>query len=206
MSAAEYANGAAGGGITRGAFLARTAMATAATLGAAAAGPLVREALAQESGGDVDQMNFLLQIHRVESQMYEQALSEVDLSRDSRRAVEAFADHEREHVELVELLLRRSGGRAEEEPQVDFGERLRNERAFLLVANDVEEVASFAGSVTARRIASKDVLAEVAKILQVDARHSAWARVQLGRLPSQSAFEGTLSRDEARQRLRRFVL
>jgi hypothetical protein len=193
-------------GITRSTFLARAALATAATFGAAAAGPVVTRALAQEAVGDVDLLNFLLVVQHVESGMYDQAVREVDLSRDTREAVTTFLDHEREHVAVFGRLVRRLGGDPEEAPGLDFGSRMASERSFLLVANDIEEVASYSGTVAARQLASKDLLAEVAKALQVDSRHSAAIATRLGRLPTPSAFEGTLSRDEARQRLRRFTL
>jgi hypothetical protein len=193
-------------GLTRSTFLARAALATAATFGAAAAGPVVTRALAQEAIGDIDLLNFLLVVQHVEAGMYDQAVGEVDLSSETRETISTFLDHERAHVAVLGRLVRRLGGDPEEAPGLDFGSRMSSERSFLLVANDVEEVASYSGTVAARQLASKDLLAEVAKLLQVDSRHSAAIATRRGQLPTPSAFEGTLSRDEARQRLRRFTL
>jgi hypothetical protein len=47
-------------GVTREAFIVRGAVTAGAVYGLGAVGPFVREALAQEDGGDVDVLNFAL--------------------------------------------------------------------------------------------------------------------------------------------------
>ena len=194
-------------GTTRAAFLARAALVTGAVLGAGAAGPLVRSALAQEARGDLDILNFLLSMHRIELGLYEQAQREVtDASREVDRLIDTFVDHEREHVRVMERLVRLLGGRVAEPPALDFGSRLRTERSFMLLAMEIEDVVLQAGQDAAREVTSKDALAEVAKVLQIEARHSTALATRIGKPAVPTAFEGTLSRDQARQELRPFVV
>ena len=205
--AAAWPAPAGGDGVTRAAFLARSALAAGALYGAAAVGPLVRDALAQEAVGDIDVIAFLIGLNRIEAEMYDRGLAEASgLSGGDRRELSAFREHERAHLRMLERLQRLLKGRVGPAPQLDFGDRLSDQRSFLLLVSEVEEVVVQAGVDAAQRIESKDALAEVSKMLQVESRHAAAVAMMRNRPPSDRAFEGTLSRDDARQLLRPLVV
>jgi hypothetical protein len=194
-------------GVTRAGFLARTALAAGTLYGAAAAGPLIRDALAQEAVGDIDVIGFLIGVNRIEAEMYDRGLREASgLSGDNRRTLSAFREHEHAHIRMLERVQRLLNGPVGTAPQLDFGDRLSSERSFLLLANQVEDIVVQSGVDAAQRIKSKDALAEVAKMLQVESRHAAAIATRRGSPPAKSAFEGSLSLDQARQELRPLVV
>ena len=77
----------------------RGAVAAGAVYGLGAVGPFVRQAIAQEGGGDVDILNFALTLEYLEAAFYNQALRQVgDLSGDVRSLATEIRDNEVAHV------------------------------------------------------------------------------------------------------------
>ena len=185
-------------GFTRGAFLARTALAA----GALYAGPAVTRALAHDkhgafSGGDIGIANFALTLERVESDFYKQALAAKGvLGGDARKLVEEIAKHEDEHVKQLTQTIQQLGGKADPPVEVTIP-RLVGEDAVLGFAIELEDTGIGAYNGAATQIQSKDVLQAIASIAQVEARHAGALRELTGEPASPRQFDRVFSSEEA---------
>ena len=188
-------------GITRGAFLARSAFAAGALYGAAAAGPVVTRALAHEKhgafgGGDVGIVNFALTLEKIEADFYKQALLAVDLSPRAKKLVEEIKANEDEHVKSLTQTLQQLGGKADPPVKATFGTPT-NEDDLLRVAFDLEDTGVAAYNGAATQIQSKDVLQAAGSIAQVEARHAGALRELAGEFPTVASFDRVLSGEQA---------
>ncbi len=89
-------------GMTRSAFLLRSTLAAGAVYGGAVVGPYVKQAFAQNEGGnagDVEILNFALTLEVLEATFYQEALRQVSgLSGDLQALTEELESNESEHV------------------------------------------------------------------------------------------------------------
>lgn len=185
-------------GLTRGAFIARTALAA----GALYAGPAVTRALAHSKhsafgGGDIGIANFALALERIESEFYEQALAaEGVLGAEARKLVEQIARHEDEHVKQLTQTIQQLGGKADPPVQATIP-RLAGEDAVLRFAIELEDTGVGAYNGAASQIESKDLLQAAASIAQVEGRHAGALRELVGEAPTLRPFDKVLSGEEA---------
>jgi hypothetical protein len=139
-------------GINRQSFIMRGAVAAGAVYGLGAVGPFVRQAIAQENGGDVDILNFALTLEYLEAAFYTQALKQVgDLRGDVKSLATEIRDNENEHVAALEMTIKDLGGRPVKAPGVDFGYAFANQKAFLELAQTFEDTGVSAYTVPPRR-------------------------------------------------------
>ena len=193
-------------GHTRQAFILRGAVAAGSVYGLATVGPFVREAMAQEGGGDVEILNFALTLEFLEAAFYEQALQKTSgLSGEVKKLATTFQENEAEHVKALKSTITDLGGKPTAAPGVDFGEAFASEKSFLELAQTFEDTGVSAYNGAAPMIKSKDVLAAAGSIVQVEARHAAAIRLQRGESPAPSAFDKTLSTDEVLKAVQPFV-
>ena len=139
-------------GINRQSFIMRGAVAAGAVYGLGAVGPFVRQAIAQESGGDVDILNFALTLEYLEAAFYTQALKQVgDLEGDVKSLATEIRDNENEHVAALEMTIKDLGGTPVKAPGVDFGNAFANQKAFLKLAQTFEDtgVSAYNGAAPA---------------------------------------------------------
>jgi rubrerythrin len=183
-------------GISRGSFLLRSALATGAALGGAAVTPFVSRAMAQDSGGDVEILNFALTLEQLETTFYERALGKGrNLGSEVRALAEELRDNERLHVEALTATIKDLGGMPGEPPTVGFGDVFTDRDRFLKVAQSVEELGVSAYNGAAPMISDPKVLGAAGGIVQVEARHAALIRLLRDQNPAPQAFDTAL--DEA---------
>jgi len=191
-------------GTTRGAFLLRATLGAAAVSGSAAAGPFLRGALAQDTGGDVDVLNFALTLEYLEAEFYRRAREpEIGLSPELSSLAQVFGDHERQHVDALRATIEALGGTPTPRPAFEFP--MRSEEDFRGLAVTLEDTGLSAYNGAAVRIESREVLAAAGGIAQVEARHAATLRLKTGLEPAPYAFDKTLSQEQVTDRISSLV-
>jgi Ferritin-like domain len=193
-------------GINRSSFIARGAVTAGAVYGLGAVGPFVREALAQEDGGDVDILNFALTLEYLEAAFYTQGLKQVGgLSGEAKSLATEIRDNENEHVAALMKTIKDLGGKPVKAPGVDFGDAFANQKAFLKLAQTFEDTGVSAYNGAAPMIMSTEVLGAAGSIVQVEARHAAAIRLLNGQPISDSGFDKPLEQQAVLDAVEPFV-
>jgi rubrerythrin len=193
-------------GLSRGAFLARGALATGALLGGAAVGPFVGRALAQEDDGDLGVLNFALTLEYLEATFYARAIAKGrNMASGTRRLVREIHENEAAHVDALRSTIKQLGGRPVEAPKVGFGDVFTNERTFLELAQTLEDTGVSAYNGAAPRIRSSEVLAAAGSIVQVEARHAALIRLRRDETPAPSPFDPALEQKNVLEAVTPFI-
>ena len=193
-------------GISRQSFIMRGAVTAGAVYGLGAVGPFVRQAMAQEGGGDVEILNFALTLEYLEAAFYTQALKRTKgLSSDVKSLATEIRDNEKEHVAALMSTIKDLGGTPVKAPGVDFGNAFANQKSFLKLAQTFEDTGVSAYNGAAPGIESKDVLAAAGSIVQIEARHAAAIRL-LNRKPiSDGGFDKALDMQAVLDAVKPFV-
>ena len=193
-------------GMTRQSFMVRGAVTAGAVYGLAAVGPFVREALAQEGGGDVEILNFALTLEYLEAAYYTQGLKRVrGLSGDAKSLATEIRDNENEHVTALMDTIKQLGGMAVKAPGVNFGKAFANQKSFLTLAQTFEDTGVSAYNGAAPAIESAEVLGAAGSIVQVEARHAAAIRLLNGQPISDGGFDKTLDMQQVLDAVQPFV-
>lgn len=192
--------------INRQTFILRGALAAGAVYGAGAVTPFVGEALAQDSGGDVDILNFALTLEYLESTFYKEALSKTKgLSGDAKKLVQTISENENEHVAALTKAVKDLGGKPAAVPKVDFGNAFSSQKSLLKLAQTFEDTGVSAYNGAAPQIQSKEVLASAGSIVQVEARHAAAIRVMNGNPITDGGFDKPLKMAQVLKAVKPFV-
>jgi len=189
-------------GLSRSAFLARSAMATGGLYGAGAVGSFVTRAFAQ-GGSDVDILNFALTLEYLEAAFYEEAVAKAGLSGDAKKLAQLIGDHERQHVDALTGAIKDAGGKPVKAPGVTFP--LKDEASFLKLAIAFEDTGVSAYNGAAPMIKSADVLGAAGAIVQVEARHAAAVRFMAGESPTTGAFDETLTEQQVLKAVKPYI-
>jgi len=180
-------------GITRHAFMMRSAVAAGSVYGLSTVGPFVSRAIAQEGGGDVDILNFALTLEYLEAAFYTEAVKNVQgLAAKTKTLAETLRDNETEHVDALKGTIKDLGGEPVAAPGVDFGKAFANEKSFLKTAQTFEDLGVSAYNGAAPQIESKELLGTAGGIVQVEARHAAAIRFVRGQPITEGAFDKAL--------------
>jgi hypothetical protein len=143
--------------------------------------------------GDVEILNFALQLEEMKAALYTQALLHANLTGQLAQYARVVARHEREHVAFLRKTL---GAAARPAPAFDFGAAATDADRFGPAARMLEDlaVAAFDGQAAGL---TKPSLAAVATIVSVEARHAAWIRDILGELPAPAPSNPTVTAAQA---------
>ena len=193
-------------GTTRAAFRLRGALSAGALLGAGAVSPFVRDALAQNGGGDLEILNFALTLEYLESTFYERAVMKgKGLSSEARALAVEIRDNEQAHVDALRTAIAGSGGKPVQAPDVGFGLAFTSEAKFLKLAQALEDTGVSAYNGAAPSIESIEILAAAGSIVQVEARHAALIRLMRGQLPAPDAFDKMLEAQQVLAAVKPFM-
>lgn len=185
------------GGMTRHAFMLRSAVAAGSVYGLSTVGPFVGRALAQGSDGDADVLNFALTLEYLEAAFYERALKSTrGLGGEAKELATILRDNEAEHVDTLAMTIKDLGGKPVKAPGVDFGNAFAGQQSFLRTAQTFEDLGVSAYNGAAPRIQSKDLLAAAGSIVQVEARHAAAIRALRGKPITDAPFDKALEQQE----------
>ena len=157
----------------------------AAGLGGAALESLAGAAAAPSRAQDVRILNYLLRLEYLQEAFYKEANAEGALGGELRRFARVVGVHEAEHVGALKAVL---GGDARSKPDFRFGDAVKSEDRFAAAALTLEETTAAGYIGQAANLTEKSISA-VARIVAVEARHAAWIRNVVGRLPSPQAFD-----------------
>jgi rubrerythrin len=193
-------------GITRGAFILRGALTTAALYGAGAVTPFVRGAFAQSDASDAAILDFALRLEALEAAFYDEALKQVPgMSSSVRRIARTLRDHEHQHHETIGATGTQLGIKGSPAPKLDFGDSFSSERRFLEVSKQLEDTGVAAYNGVAPMIFSRSILAVAAQIVQIEARHAAVVRDLLGQPIADGAFDKPRSMEQVATAIKPFI-
>jgi hypothetical protein len=193
-------------GLTRGSFILRGALATAAAYGAGAVTPFVRAALAQSDASDAQILDFVLRLETLELTFYEQALTQLPaLSAPVRSVVREIRSHEQEHQRILTDILGQLGIRTSPRPKFDFGDAFSSQSRFLELSQSFEDTGVAAYNGAAPMVFDSHLLEVTGQIVQVEARHAAVVADLRAQPIAPGAFERGLKPDQVAQRVKPYV-
>jgi len=178
-------------GMNRGSFLLKSTLAVGAVYGAAAVGPFVQRAMAQDAMGDIDILNFALTLEFLEADFYKKGLAS-NLSAETKELAQLFGEHESAHVEALTKTISDLGGTPVAEPTFKFP--FTDEASFLELAQTLEDTGVGAYNGAAPLIEAKEVLGAAGSIVQIEARHAAAIRLLRKEMPAPGAFDEALQK------------
>jgi Ferritin-like domain len=151
------------------------------------------------AGMDVEILNFLLMLERLQTAFYEDAIGRGSISGEMAEFAQTVLDHERAHVEHLEKVL---GGDADAEPSFDFGDSTGSDEAFGKAALLIEETTSAAYIGQGPNLTRDKILA-ASRIVSVEARHTAWMSDILRLDPAPHAADVAMSEQDVKETLRK---
>jgi hypothetical protein len=169
-------------GMARSRFLGGLAAAVglAVTAGAAVAAP------ADGSAGDLERLDFLLSLERMQAAFYEQAIASGGAVGAFAALAQTIAAIERSHVRG---LMVRLGSQASPAPFFNFKGTTENPRRFVRTAIALEDLSTSTLAGILAELEQAEVVTTVAAMYTAEARHSAWIRLEGGQDAAPTALQ-----------------
>jgi hypothetical protein len=152
---------------------------------------------AQSPEQDVEVLNFVLELERIQEAFYAEALESLSLSQEWREFARVVGGQERAHRAFVEGALRDAARSA---PELDFGDLLTDQASFQAAAVELEDISVAAYNGQATNLTPRG-LAAAARIASVESRHAAWARDLAGMTPAPLGSDRAFGAERARAAL-----
>ena len=190
-------------GMTRSAFLLRGAVAAGAVYGLSTVGPFTRQAIAAESMGDIDILNYALTLEFLETEFYKRGLATAKLTGEAKAVAAEIGANESEHVTALTATIKDLGGTPAKAPTVAFP--FTDQASFLKLAQAIEDLGVSAYNGAAPMIESKEVLGAAGSIVQVEARHAARIRMLNKDLPAPDSFDKAMTMEEVLAAAKPFI-
>jgi hypothetical protein len=151
--------------------------------------------IAQFGEGDLGIANYALTLEYLEADFYAQAAASGMLKGQALELGKQFGEHEQEHVDALEAMIKGAGGKLPAKPKGKFP--LESQDAILELAATVENLGAAAYLGQAPAIMDKEILAAALSIHSVEARHAAALNLALGKPPTpDGAFAKPATADE----------
>jgi rubrerythrin len=153
----------------------------------------LREAVASTKAtpNDVSILNFALTLEYLETAFYEEAVRKGALEGETLKFAKIVRNHERGHVTLLEGAL---GSAAVKRPRFDFKGTTEDARTFRATSIVLEDTGVQAYAGQAGRLDDPAILTTAVRIHSIEARHAAWIRHIVGKVPAPRAFDEPLTR------------
>ena len=177
--------------LTRGAFLARSALAGGAALGTGAA-LLAADDGAAQAASERRALELLLLVELTEAAFYREAIKRGSLGGARLDFAETVLEQEDQHVAFVRQAL---GGGSDPKLAFEFGYATRDPDGFASAAAKLEDLAVAAYNGQAGNV-SRSTLKAAATVVSVEARHAAWIRSIAGKPPAPDATDTARPADE----------
>jgi Ferritin-like domain len=155
-------------------------------------------AQAPSAARDAEILGFLLQLEQVQEGLYRAAAAAGRLDGPLREYVRAVAPQEKEHVAF---LAQRAGSSAGKPPRSDFSDVVRTPESFRSAAIDLEEL-TLAAYIGQGANLTRRAVADVARLVSVEARQVAWLRDISGKMPAPAVADPARTPDEVLDALR----
>lgn len=159
-------------------------------------------AAAPSPGGDRRILNFLLMLEFVQEALYVGAAQRRDIRGELKTFATEAADHERHHVRRLVGAL---GSNTRDRPTTHLADALQSPGAFVAAALSLEETATAAYNGQAASL-TKSGIEVIAPIVSVDARHAAWIRAIVERVPAPRAADPAKTPEQVFDVLRRMKI
>jgi hypothetical protein len=161
--------------------------------------PRLATAAAPSPEQDARIFNYLLVAEHLQAEFYRRAVEAGALQGELRDFAETVGEHEQQHVDHLTRVL---GDDAKPPPSFSFPGDSTAGDAFARTALSLEETASAAYIGQGANLTADRVL-DAARIVSVEARHAAWIRDIVGKLPAPRAADEALSQQQVTRALRR---
>ena len=158
----------------------------------------------QFGSGDVGIAKYALTLEYLEADFYKQAAESGMLKGQALELGKQFGEHEQEHVDALEAMLKKLGEKPPAKPTGKFP--LDSQDAILNLAATVENLGAAAYLGQADKIKDPEVLAAALSIHSVEARHAAALNAALGKPATpDGAFSKPASMDEVLKQVKPYI-
>lgn len=191
------------GGVTRAGLLSRVVAGLGAVSvgGAAAAGLATATGAGPLTSRDREVLGFALTLEQLQAAFYSEALRAGKLTGEVRQFAQTVGAEERAHVSYLSRTVGSAAGKAQ---KFKFGDALTDQAKFIDTAVLLEDTGLAAYNGQAANL-STPALADVGRIISVEARHAAWVRALAGKQPAPVAIDVPISAAQAQTALKGFI-